>query len=679
MAKASQFTQYGTLDPAQDMIPFLRKTGGVYENAKITPTAAGIGQPDYVARASAGSAQAQANEASDIADTALTTAWTGTSAGAVANSVASNATAIAMAGTNSAREARAVAQTALVTGWAGTAAAREASSVAQTALVTAWMGTDAPTAQAEAAYSVARTSLVTGWAGTSAAREARAVAQTALITAWIGTEAPTAQAEAAYSVARTALTTAWTGTAVANNAVSMATYAIGLTGTASASGGGGADLGTAWAGTAAAREARAVAQTALETSWAGTTLASSAHSVASAAYNVAVSGTVGSVTVAVSSGSAVLDFEGQVYQTVNITGDTVITVTNQKPITPSKVQEITAVLRSDGVAHNVTCDNFNWMTDPVTTIGANKEIFLALTSFGSVVSQVYASALIEDTRFLSMNAQAIQSYNMARTALDTSWAGTATANNAWLTATSGTVGSVTVPVASGTAVLDMSGQAFQTVNVTSDIVLDMVGQLPITPTRVQEITARLVSDGVAHNITCANFDWMTDPVTTIAANQEIFIGFVSFGSNVNQVYATPLIEDTRILSINAQANAAYSLARASYTLAQAGTISHSTTSASAGTVVFSMSGSAYQSVVIGGDTAITVANIQAPSATHIQAITARVHNNNSGSNFNLFWDAFGIIGQAPPATVTNNHSVFASFTSYGTNVQNVFLAASSHV
>jgi hypothetical protein len=96
-------------------------------------------------------------------------------------------------------------------------------------------------------------------------------------------------------------------------------------------------------------------------------------------------------------------------------------------------------------------------------------------------------------------------------------------------------------------------------------------------------------------------------------------------------------------------------------------------------VVFSMSGSAYQSCVIGSDTTITVTNIEAPTINHIQAITSRIHNNNSGSNFTLFWDAFGILGSSPEATVSNNHSVFASFTSYGTDVQNVFLATASHI
>jgi hypothetical protein len=92
-----------------------------------------------------------------------------------------------------------------------------------------------------------------------------------------------------------------------------------------------------------------------------------------------------------------------------------------------------------------------------------------------------------------------------------------------------------------------------------------------------------------------------------------------------------------------------------------------------------MAGSAYQSCVIGGDTAIAVTNIQAPTQTHIQAITARIHNNNSGSTFNLFWDEFGVVGVTPPSSVTNNHSVFASFTSYGTSVQNVFIASSLHI
>ena len=124
---------------------------------------------------------------------------------------------------------------------------------------------------------------------------------------------------------------------------------------------------------------------------------------------------------------------------------------------------------------------------------------------------------------------------------------------------------------------------------------------------------------------------------------------------------------------------AYDLARSAYTLASAGTVSHSTLSASAGTVTFSMSGSAYQSAVIGGATAITVTNIQAPTSTYIQTITARIHNNNSGNSLNLFWDKFGIIGATPPASVADNYSVFASFTSFGTNVQNVFLSTASHV
>jgi hypothetical protein len=125
--------------------------------------------------------------------------------------------------------------------------------------------------------------------------------------------------------------------------------------------------------------------------------------------------------------------------------------------------------------------------------------------------------------------------------------------------------------------------------------------------------------------------------------------------------------------------AAQALASSAFNIATVGTISHSTLSASAGTVTFSMSGSAYQSCVIAGNTAITVTNIEAPTQTYIQAITARVHNNSTGSNFTLFWDAFGILGSTPPGSVTDNHSVFASFTSYGTSVQNVFLATASHV
>ena len=485
MAKASAFTTTGTINPAEDMIPYMKWDGIKFVNRKVTAVNAGIQQPDYVAQAQATAARAQANEASDIADTALTTAWFGTSSGKSASDIATAALFTAWSGTAAALQAQSVSKAALTTSWVGTSTGHEAYDIARTALETSWVGTNSTEAlaAAAAAYSLGRVALDTAWVGTSTGHEA-------------------------YDIGRAALEMAWVGTSAA------------------AAGGGGGDLTTAWAGTAAAREARAVAQTALVTSWTGTSLATSAHSVASSAYDVAVSGTVGSVTVGVSS---------------------------------------------------------------------------------------------------------------------------------------------------GTAILNMAGQSFQTVNITGNTVIDMIGELPATPTKVQEITAILKNNDTPHSITCANFDWMTNPVTVIGANQDIFIGFVSFGSTVNQVSAAAVTEDT------AAAHEAYDLAQSAYTLASAGTVSHSTLSASAGTVTFSMSGSAYQSAVIGGNTAIAVTDIQAPTSTYIQAITARIHNNNTGSNFTLFWDAFGILGSTPPGSVTNNHSVFASFTSYGTSVQNVFLATATHI
>ena len=122
-----------------------------------------------------------------------------------------------------------------------------------------------------------------------------------------------------------------------------------------------------------------------------------------------------------------------------------------------------------------------------------------------------------------------------------------------------------------------------------------------------------------------------------------------------------------------------SRADSAYLLAAAGTISHNMILPVAGTVTFSMSGSAYQSVIITGTTVVTVTDAVAPTKTYIQAIVARLQHDYTGSSHTLLWDEFPYVSNTPPSRVLPGKSVFVSFTSYGATVQNVFASSASQV
>lgn len=107
--------------------------------------------------------------------------------------------------------------------------------------------------------------------GTNSASAAYSVGRTALDTAWTGTT----DAQSAYSVARIALDTAWVGTTAAQSA-----YSIGRTA-----------LDTAWVGTSAAQAAYAVARTALDTAWIGTNAGQAAYNIGRIALDTSWAGT----------------------------------------------------------------------------------------------------------------------------------------------------------------------------------------------------------------------------------------------------------------------------------------------------------------------------------------------------------------------------------------------------
>lgn len=117
-----------------------------------------------------------------------------------------------------------------------------------------------------------------------------------------------------------------------------------------------------------------------------------------------------------------------------------------------------------------------------------------------------------------------------------------------------------------------------------------------------------------------------------------------------------------------------SVANAAYELAQKGTVSHQTLSF-ASTISFDMTGSAYQSCTVTGNTSISVINQVAPTNSHIQVITGRLVSDGAGTH-TLAWDSFGTFS-TPPTSLPNNKAVLASFTSYGTSINNVYLVTAT--
>jgi hypothetical protein len=116
------------------------------------------------------------------------------------------------------------------------------------------------------------------------------------------------------------------------------------------------------------------------------------------------------------------------------------------------------------------------------------------------------------------------------------------------------------------------------------------------------------------------------------------------------------------------------LAFAAYTIAQLGTVSHQTLSF-ASTIQFNMTGSAYQSCTVTGNTAITVINQAAPTNSSIQVISGRLVSDGVSDHL-LTWDAFGTFS-TPPGTLTKDKAVLASFTSYGSTIRSVYLVSAT--
>jgi len=342
-----------------------------------------------------------AETGTNLAYTALTTAWTGTSASglglavtaynlaATGTATANVALSVAGQGTDAAANAITLANAVLVTAEAGTSAAAAALLVAE-----------AGTTAAANGINLANSAFVLAETGTNAAAVANSLAYTALTTAWTGTatsgsatasqalalaEVGTRTADTALSVAGqgtnlayTALTTAWVGTATANVALSVAGAGTNLAYTA---------LTTAWVGTATANVALSVAG-------AGTNAAANAITLANSALTAAFAGTASSNIMSVAatgatSGTITFDFSGSHYQTVALTGDGTFSTANRV-----SGASITARIDANGSNRNLYF-NGGWSfltaipTSP-TALNNGKVGILSLTSFGVAEANVIA-------------------------------------------------------------------------------------------------------------------------------------------------------------------------------------------------------------------------------------------------------------------------------------------------
>jgi hypothetical protein len=316
---------------------------------------------------------------SEVARTALDTAWAGTAAGAAAYAVARTALDTAWEGTQAASAAYNVAYTALDTAWDGTAAGAAAYSVARPALDTAWDGT----AAGAAAYAVARPALDTAWAGTAAGAAAYAVARTALDTAWAGTGAGagvpewvmqwidqtynmaihgTQTAEEAYGIAYTALNTAWAGTGAgpSGGVPEWVMQWIDQT------------YNMAIHGTQTAEQAYGIANTALVTAWAGT-LGGSADTAETLTWASSVN----------------LDFSSAAYKTLSVLGNTTFTSSNLDSAKSIGVRIFGAWGSATTIAFPA-----GWVflgQSAPTILSAGSVSMLACSSWGATDSSVLAS------------------------------------------------------------------------------------------------------------------------------------------------------------------------------------------------------------------------------------------------------------------------------------------------
>lgn len=125
-----------------------------------------------------------------------------------------------------------------------------------------------------------------------------------------------------------------------------------------------------------------------------------------------------------------------------------------------------------------------------------------------------------------------------------------------------------------------------------------------------------------------------------------------------------------VAGTNAAASA-HTVAAAAYALAQHGTNSHKTL-AFASTISIDMNGSAYQSVVISGNTTVTVQNQAAPGNSSIQVVNARFISDGAGSHFVNF-DTFSWYGTQPPFpySIPNAKAAILNLTSYGNTIADV--------
>jgi hypothetical protein len=273
----------------------------------------------------------------------------------------------------------------------------------------------------------------------------------------------------------------------------------------------------------------------------------------------------------------------------------------------------------------------------------------------AVEAMAVATAALETSWVGTNEPLAVEARAIATAALSTSWIGTAAGDTAYGLATYAISLSGTTVDVNLSAVYDVAwaGTAAAAVS------------MSVAATALSTAWAGTGAAAEAYNLGRTALD--TSWVGTSAAAAAMAVATVGLD--------TSWVGTSAATAAQGQANASYNIGRTALDTSWVGTISHSSTSPVTGTVTFNMAGPAYQSAILSGTTVVTVSNIVAPTTTYIQAISARLQHDYTGSNHTLIWDVFPSVGVEPPLRLNANKSVFASFTSYGATIQDVFVAA----
>jgi hypothetical protein len=286
-----------------------------------------------------------------------------------------------------------------------------------------------------------------------------------------------------------------------------------------------------------------------------------------------------------------------------------------------------------------------------------------------------------------------ESANIARTALETSWTGTALANQAYSLATYAVALAGTT---SGTSVGEDGAVATAALETAWAGTAAGAAAYKIARTALDTSWTGTSTGHEAYDLARAAIDtsWTGTSIgqeslaVATAALETSWVG--TYLANESYGMATYAISISGTGG-SGDATYAYNVAKTALetswvgtsaaadarSIAVSGTAGHSTISYS-GTISVDMSGKTYQSVqALTGDFGVTAVGLQAPTENYIQAVTLRILPD-TGSH-SIFWDNFTWIVSQPTATLSANTAIIVSLTNYGTTVNDVYTVWASTV